>query len=237
MNRKIRCIITDDEPFAREGLAEYVHKIDFLETVALCEDALELRKVLQHDPVDLLFLDIQMPDLTGIDFLRSLSHPPKVVFTTAYEEYALQGFELDILDYLLKPISFERLKKTAHKALDFFELLYGKEQKEHDFIFIKTKGRLEKLKFNDILFVQAMENYLFIHTGQQRLMIHGTIKAFLKKLPPTFIQIHRSYIIAIPRVQSIEDSLIHMGGYQLPVSRALKDIVARQIMNGMRFRG
>ena len=234
MNRKIRCIITDDEPVAREGLAEYVERIEFLEPIALCEDALELNRVLQNDEIDLLFLDIQMPDLTGIEFLRSLTNPPKVVFTTAYEEYALQSFELDILDYLLKPISFDRFRKAAYKALDFFDLIHGKERKESEFMFVKTKGRLEKLNFDDILFIQAMENYLLIHTGLRRLMIHGTIKAFLEKLPSTFIQTHRSYIIASNKVKSIQDSLINIEGHQIPISRTLRDIVTAQIIEGTR---
>lgn len=234
MNQKIRCIITDDEPVAREGLAEYAERIEFLEPVALCEDAAELNQVLKNDHIDLLFLDIQMPDITGIEFLRSLANPPKVVFTTAYEEYALQGFELDILDYLLKPISFDRFRKAAYKALDFFELINGKEREENKFMFVKMNGRLEKLKFDEILFIQAMGNYLFIHTAQQRLIIHGTIKAFLEKLPSTFIQTHRSYIIATNKVKSIEDSSINIEGHQIPVSRTLKDIVTGQIIKGTR---
>lgn len=234
MNRKIRCIITDDEPVAREGLADYAGRIDFLETVALCEDAIELGRMMHHSPVDLLFLDIQMPEITGIDFLQSLAHPPKVVFTTAFEEYALQGFELDVLDYLKKPISFNRFKKAANKALDYFELLEGKEPES---LFVKTNGRMEKVHFSDILFVQAMQNYLLIHTDRQRLMVHGTIKSFLEKLPAGFIQIHRSYIIAVNKVSAIEGGIITIAGCQLPMSRVLKESVIEQIIGGSPTKG
>src|ERR1700729_346490 len=118
----ISCIITDDEPFARKGLQGYIEKIGFLDLKGVCEDALQLSDLLQQQPVDLLFLDIQMPHITGIEFIRALSQPPKVIFTTAFEQYALQGFELDVVDYLLKPISYERFLKAAWKARDFFAL-------------------------------------------------------------------------------------------------------------------
>src|SRR5688572_26937071 len=158
---KIRCVITDDEPFARKGLQGYVEKTDFLELVGVCENAIELNSLLKEKQVDLVFLDIEMPYITGIEFLKSTKHPPKIIFTTAYEQYAIQGFDLEILDYLLKPISFERFLKACNKAHDYFQ---SRVSTETDHIFIKVDNRIERVFFDDILFVQALENYIAIHT-------------------------------------------------------------------------
>ena len=162
MSDKITCIITDDEPFARKGLQGYVEKIGFLELKGVCEDALQLSDMLQQQPVDLLFLDIQMPHITGVEFLRAIRNPPKVIFTTAYEQYAIQGFELDVMDYLLKPISYERFLKAAWKARDYFAI---KEQPDQavPYLFVKANGKLEKITFADILFIEGMENYVAVH--------------------------------------------------------------------------
>src|ERR1700712_431040 len=155
----ITCIITDDEPFARKGLQGYVEKIGFLDLKGVCEDALQLSDMLQRQPVDLLFLDIQMPHITGVDFIRALSRPPKVIFTTAYEQYALQGFELDVLDYLLKPISNERFLKAAWKAQEYFASRELKSGSSVPYMFAKANGKLEKINFDEILFIEGMENY------------------------------------------------------------------------------
>src|ERR1700748_2699710 len=139
MSLKIKCIITDDEPFARKGLQGYVGQIDFLDLRGVCENAVELNSLLKKEPVDLLFLDIEMPYITGIEFLKSLTAPPRVIFTTAYEKYAVQGFELEVLDYLLKPISFDRFLKSANKAYDYFR---QQQSPAEDYIFVKADSRL-----------------------------------------------------------------------------------------------
>ena len=174
MSKKIKCIITDDEPFARKGLQSYIEKIDFLELVAVCEDAIQLNTNIKQHVVDLIFLDIEMPYITGIDFLKSANKPPKVIFTTAYEQYALQGYELDVLDYLLKPISFERFRKAANKAFDYFNLA---KTASDDFMFIKAGNKLEKIYFDHIYFVEAMENYVSIYLGDKKLVAHSTLKS------------------------------------------------------------
>src|SRR5580698_5017588 len=145
----ITCIITDDEPFARKGLQGYIEKIDFLDLQGVCEDALQLSDLLQsrNSGIDLLFLDIQMPHITGVEFIRALSNPPKVIFTTAFEQYALQGFELDVLDYLLKPISYDRFLKAAWKAKDYFALRDNKVDVTSPYMFAKSNGKLEKINF------------------------------------------------------------------------------------------
>jgi DNA-binding LytR/AlgR family response regulator len=227
----ISCIITDDEPFARKGLQGYVEKIGFLKLKAVCEDALELSNILQKQTVDLLFLDIQMPHITGIEFIRAMSNPPKVIFTTAFEQYALQGFELDVIDYLLKPISYERFLKAAWKTKDYFALREEKESATAPYIFAKANGKLEKIIFDEILFIEGMENYAAIYFENKKLIIHTTIKALLEKLPPRqFIQTHKSYIAAIGKVDSIEGNTLHIQKHQVPVSKYLRDAVLGQII-------
>ena len=227
----ISCIITDDEPFARKGLQGYVEKIGFLDLKGVCEDALQLSNLLQQQPVDLLFLDIQMPHITGIEFIRALSKPPKVIFTTAFEQYALQGFELDVIDYLLKPISYERFLKAAWKARDYFALKEEKGPAPIPYMFAKANGRLEKINFDEILYIEGMENYAAIYFENKKLIIHTTIKGLLEKLPAgQFIQTHKSYIVAINKVETIEGNTLYIQKHQVPVSKYLREDVLGQIV-------
>jgi two-component system LytT family response regulator len=227
----ISCMITDDEPFARKGLQGYVEKIGFLDLKGVCEDALQLSDILQKTPVDLLFLDIQMPHITGVEFIRALSNPPKVIFTTAFAQYALDGFELDVLDYLLKPISYDRFLKAAWKARDYFALRENKADTGSPYMFAKSNGRLEKINFDEILFVEAMENYAAIYLENKKIIIHTTFKALLEKLPAKqFIQTHKSYIIAINRVEIIDGNTIHIKKFQVPISKYLRESVLGQIV-------
>lgn len=230
MSDKISCIITDDEPFARKGLQGYVEKIDFIDLKGSCEDALQLSNMLQQQSVDLLFLDIQMPHITGVEFLRALRNPPKVIFTTAFEHYAIQGFELDVMDYLLKPISYDRFLKAAWKARDYFALR-GQSTNSIPYLFVKSNGRLEKVIFSDILFIEGMENYVAIYLENKKIITHCTIKSLLEKLPAKqFIQSHKSYVVAIDKISSIEGNTLHVQSYQVPVSKYLREEVLGQIV-------
>jgi DNA-binding LytR/AlgR family response regulator len=227
----ITCIITDDEPFARKGLQGYVEKINFLDLKGVCEDALQLSDLLQKQPVDLLFLDIQMPHISGVDFIKALPKPPKVIFTTAFEQYAVQGFELDIMDYLLKPISYERFLKAAWKARDYFALRETTSPATVPYIFIKVNGKLEKINFDDILFIEGMENYVAIHLPNKKLITHSTIKGLFEKLPQgQFIQTHKSFIAAISKIDTIEGNTLHIKQHQVPVSKYLREAVLGQIV-------
>jgi DNA-binding LytR/AlgR family response regulator len=227
----IKCIITDDEPFARKGLQGYIGQIDFLELKGVCENAVELNSLLKNDPVDLLFLDIEMPYMTGIDFLRQLNSPPRVIFTTAYEKYAMQGFELEVLDYLLKPISFDRFLRSANKAFDYFRLQQAATA-PGDYIFVKADSRLEKIAFADILFAEALENYVAIYTREKKIITHLTLKMLQEKLPPSaFIQPHKSYVIAIDKITSIEGNILHIAHYQVPISKYQKEEIMEKIVN------
>jgi len=230
MSDKISCIITDDEPFARKGLQGYIEKIGFFDLKGVCEDALQLSDMLQKESVDLLFLDIQMPHITGVEFLRAIRNPPKVIFTTAYPQYAIDGFELDVMDYLLKPIPYERFLKAAWKARDYFAL---REQPASSvpYIFVKANGKLEKIAFADILFVEAMENYAAIYLQGKKIVTHATIKSLLEKLPSKqFIQTHKSYIVAIDKIGTIEGNILHIGEYRVPMSKYLREEVLGRIV-------
>ncbi|HEV9037628.1 MAG TPA: response regulator [Puia sp.] len=227
----IKCILTDDEPFARKGLQGYIGQIDFLELVGVCENAVELNSMLKKEQVDLLFLDIEMPYMTGIDFLRQLAAPPRVVFTTAYEKYAVQGFDLEVLDYLLKPIPFERFLRSANKAFDYFRLQQASAT-PGDYIFVKSDSRLEKIAFADILFAEALENYVAIYTREKKIITHLTLKMLQEKLPAiSFTQPHKSYLIAIDKIGSIEGNILHIADYQVPISKYLKDSIMEKIVN------
>lgn len=231
MSLKIKCIITDDEPFARKGLINYVSQIDFLDLRGSCENALELNSLIKQEPVDLLFLDIEMPYMTGIDFLKNLPVRPRVIFTTAYEKYALQGFELEVLDYLLKPIPFDRFLKAANKAFDYFRGQQAPAPVE-DYIFVKADSKLEKIHFTDILFAEALENYVAIYTREKKVITHLTLKMLQEKLSPaSFIQPHKSYIAAIDKINSIEGNILHIGNYQVPISKYQKEEVMEKIVN------
>lgn len=230
MGTKISCIITDDEPFARKGLQGYIEKIGFFDLKGVCEDALQLGDMLQKQPVDLLFLDIQMPHITGVEFLRAIKNPPKVIFTTAYTQYAIEGFELDVMDYLLKPIPYERFLKAAWKARDYFAL---REQPESTapYIFVKSNGKLEKINFDEILFIEGMENYVAIYLDNKKIVTHTTIKALLEKLPlKQFIQTHKSYVVAIDKIGTIEGNTLHIREYKVPMSKYLREEVLGQIV-------
>lgn len=230
MTPTIKCIITDDEPMARKGLQGYIEKIDFLELAGVCEDAIQLNSLLKQQPVDLLFLDIEMPYVTGIDFLKNTPNAPKVIFTTAYEQYAIKGYELDVLDYLLKPISFERFLKAANKAYDYFS---SASTNAGNYLFIKTDNKLEKVNLEELLFVEAMENYVALYTADKKLVTHSTLKALQEKLPAgQFIQPHKSYVVNIQCIQSIEGNILHVGGkYQIPISKYQKEEIMERIVN------
>ena len=221
----VSCVITDDEPMARKGLENYVEKISFLQLAGICEDAMQLNELLQKQKVDLLFLDIEMPYLTGIELLKTVKDPPKVILTTAYENYAMQGFELDVLDYLLKPISFERFLKAVNKAADYFA---SRKQPSNDFLFIKADGRLEKIFFRTIVLVEALKNYVRIHTPSKKWMTHATLKSVQAMLPGHFVQPHKSWLVNPDYITSLEGNLLHCGQQKIPISKYQKEEVLQK---------
>ncbi len=225
---KIRCVITDDEPVARKGIKGYVEKVSFLELVGVCEDAVSLNNLLREQPVDLLFLDIEMPYINGLELLQSLSNPPKVIFTTAYEQYALKGFELEAVDYLLKPISFERFLKAVNRA---HELFRQNTPAVPDHLFIKTEDKLVRISWDDIVYIEAMENYVNIYTAQTRYVTHATLKSVIESITdPAFIQTHKSFVVNANKISSISGNVIELGKLQAPISRSMKEAVLEKIL-------
>ncbi|HEY4784960.1 MAG TPA: LytTR family DNA-binding domain-containing protein [Bacteroidales bacterium] len=232
---KINCIIIDDEPLARKGLEEYIAEVDFLDLKANCENAIAANNILRSQAIDLIFLDIQMPRMSGIDFLKTLSVKPMVILTTAYSEYALQGYELDVLDYLVKPISTDRFMKAVNKARDFFEMKRSSTsapEKTEDFFFIKSDKQFEKIFYNDLLFVQALENYVLLQTPERKYIAYITFQSMEEQLPKDrFLKIHKSYIIAISKVDGILGNQVKIKTHSLPISRNLKEEVMKTILS------
>ena len=232
----IKCLIVDDEPLAREGLASYAENVPFLQIIGLCNHAMEASKYMNEQQVDLLFLDINMPQLSGMDFLKSLPNPPMVVFTTAYREFAIESYELDTLDYLVKPISFKRFLKAANKAKDFYEMKLPTEddamnQSDQNYFFIKEDGRLLKISFDDILYVEGLKDYVFIHTKTARHIVLVSLKTAENQLPNTqFMRVHRSFIVALDKVEGMDGNQLIIQDKLLPVSRALKDEVFDKVI-------
>jgi DNA-binding LytR/AlgR family response regulator len=220
---KIKTILVEDEPLAREGLKSYIREIEFLDLVALCENALEANDALASEIPDLMFLDIQMPKITGLDFLKSLNKPPMVIFTTAYPNYALQGFELDVVDYLVKPYPFDRFLKAVNKARELFELknpsvINAILPKDH--FYVKVDNILKRVDFRDIVYIEGMENYVAIHTVNGRLITLMTMKSMEENLPKKdFLRVHKTYIISRAKVQAIIGNEIDMGISKVPLSR------------------
>lgn len=225
----IKCIIVEDEALAQNVLQRHLQKIDRFELVAICNNALEAREVLNSREVDLMFLDIQLPGMTGLHFLQTLTSPPLVVLTTAYSEYAVQSYEFNIIDYLLKPVSFERFCKAIDKIVDgrlFNQTSKEKESSPADHIFVKSNSKFFKVNFSEIIYIEGMKDYLKIHTREYNLVTLQTMNEMEKILPAKkFLRVHRSYIIAIAYIKSIYGNSIEIENATIPVGVNYKEKV------------
>lgn len=225
---RINCIIIEDEPLALERLKDYVEKVSFLNLRAFFDNGIEAVSFLKMNRVDLVFLDIQMDGFTGIQLLESLTQKPEVVITTAFDQYALKGFELNVTDYLLKPFMFDRFVQSVNRVYD--KLSRELQQHERSFIFIKTEYRLEKVLLGDILFIQGMRDYRRIHTLQKSIMTLQTFKELELELPrEKFSRVHKSYIIAIDKIESIERDRLKINNEYITVSETFKERFMRTI--------
>jgi len=223
----ISCLIVEDEPLARNLITEYVKKVPYLNLIKACSGALEAMEVLHNNSVDLLFLDVQMPELTGIAFLKSLQKKPLVILTTAYSEYALEGYELDIADYLLKPITFERFLKAVDKVSQRMSgnhtIIEKPAEPAPDFIFVKDGTKLVKIRWNDILYVEGLKDYVTIHTRTQKVISLQRLKVLEEQLPAEkFIRVHNSFIIALDAIDSVHKDKIQIGQAQVPIGDTYK---------------
>lgn len=231
----ISCIIIDDEPLARKGLTEYIQDTEFLVLVGEYEHPVKAMSMLTEQSVQLIFLDIQMPKITGIDFLNSLQHAPLAIFTTAYPQFAVDGFELNAVDYLLKPFSYERFLKAVMKVKTMLSGTGKLQPLTHsgtaNHFFIKADTILVKIRFDEILFIEALQNYVAIHTRAKKYITYITLRNVEDQLPANqFVKIHKSYIIAIDKVDSIEGNEIRIGAAILPMSRSSREEVLQRIL-------
>ncbi|WP_378174165.1 LytR/AlgR family response regulator transcription factor [Aquimarina sp. SS2-1] len=208
----------DDEPLAREALNEYCKDVEFLEVIGICKNVRQAEILLQEKHVDVLFLDIQMPLMTGIEWLKTQKKVPPTIMTTAYSEYALESYDFNVIDYLVKPISFERFKQAVDKT---FNLISNKETCQY--LFIKQDREIKKIALNKILFVEAQQNYIKIVTTQETLITHGTLKNMQNSLPENdFIKSHKSFLVALHKIDKIFDNQIFIKDFIVPLSTRLK---------------
>jgi DNA-binding LytR/AlgR family response regulator len=234
-----QCLIIDDEPIAIRVIKNHLAAFVDFTIVAECGNALEAMPILAKEKVDLLFCDIQMPQITGIDFVRSLAHPPKVIFTTAYRDYAIDAFELHVVDYLLKPISFERFTKAINNFLELESIKNQPtptnniaEQKNREFIFLKADKKHYKINLNDILYFESLGDYVIAFTVNKKIVTKERIGKLLENLPKgEFIQIHRGYIVSISKIESVGPGFIEITKKKLPVGRSYKLELARLLLN------
>jgi DNA-binding LytR/AlgR family response regulator len=215
----IRCIAIDDEPMALEVIKTFCDKIPFVELMQSFTQVSKARKYLQNFPVDLIFLDIQMPDISGIDFYKGIGKEKMVIFTTAFTEYAVEGFSLSAVDYLLKPIEFSRFEEACVKANEYVEYLHSKKTREPKCLYIRSEYALVQIPFSDILYLETLDDYIRIHqAGKKPVLTIMSMKKMMEKLPAAeFIRVHRSYIVPFRRIESVRSKFILIGDIEIPI--------------------
>ncbi|WP_192820720.1 LytTR family DNA-binding domain-containing protein [Rufibacter sp. LB8] len=237
---QLTCLAVDDEPLALDLMRSYISKIPFLHLVQTCASALEAMAVMQRQPVDLLFLDIEMPELTGVQFVQSLSHRPAVIFTTAYPQYALDGFTLDAVDYLLKPIPFDRFLKAVNKVYERAQLQQPRvpaaptppvtSSDAEDFIFVKADYKTLRVNLKDILFIEGLKDYVILHTPAKKIITLLSMGKIMEKLPEQdFARVHRSYIVSLHHIEAIEKSRIKIKEQEIPIGDSYREDFMRWV--------
>jgi len=226
MNR-LTCVILDDEPMAVALLSKYVEKTATFRLLKATTNAFEVLELVANNPVDVVFIDIQMPELNGLQLMEMMGSKTKFVITSAYSEYALQGYEHNVIDYLLKPVSFERFYKTVLKIQDLFqkaasENVLQTEEKQEDFLFVKTDGKLVRINLSDLLFVEGLKDYLYLYLRNEKLIVLDTLKEFENKLPQEFMRVHKSYIIRLGAIETVERNRVFIGGKIIPIGDTYK---------------
>lgn len=233
----MNCVVIDDEPLARECIIDYIAKTEFLNFVGEATNPSQLLKLSDEKSIDLIFMDIQMPIMTGIEYLKNTTRRPMVILTTAYPNYALEGYELDVLDYLVKPITFVRFHKSVLKANDYLRLkTQGTASSLQDdtqpFFFVKCDSIYQKIKVSEIEYIQALQNYVVIHTLESKFMTLMPLKRIWDLLPNSgFIQVHKSYIVSITKIQALEKTRVKLTQASIPLSRNFKEHVYQYVMS------
>jgi two-component system, LytTR family, response regulator len=221
----VKCLIVDDEPLARDVISRYIEKVPTLQLIAEFGNAIDAMLFLQNENIDLIFLDIQMPHLSGTDFVKSLRHPPKVIFTTAYKEYALEGFELDAVDYLLKPVRFDRFLRSINKAFPQQEKINlptanSEKKSGSGFIYLKSDRKMIKVNLSDILYIESARDYIKVFTDNNYIITRQTISSLEAMLSENeFIRIHRSFIVPIAKITSFTQETLQIGKTELPIGK------------------
>jgi DNA-binding LytR/AlgR family response regulator len=231
MKEKYNVVIVDDEFLAQKLLQDYVSKVDSLQIVAVCSNAFEAMNALKNNQVDIMFLDIQMPDLTGLELVKSLEHKPAIIFTTAYSEYAVDAFNLSVVDYLLKPFDFQRFFQAVSKAVGGVQPVVSTEDKprdtisrSNDFITVKADYKLYKINYDDLLFIEGQHEYVTFHTTQRRITALFALKDLEEILPKDkFVRVHKSYIVSFKHIQDLDKSDVTVAGNKVPVGASYRD--------------
>lgn len=228
----LNCLIVDDEPLARTGIEGHIKQTSFLALKGSVPDGTEACELLHKEKIDLMFLDINMPQLSGIELLNSLTRKPMTILVTAYSEFAVESYELDVVDYLLKPVSYARFLKAVNKAKDRILLPNPQgESKISQHVFIKTEGRLEKIRLGEILYVEGLSNYVTIATLHKKYITYSSLKRMEELLPQNhFIKIHKSYIVSVDKVTGIEGNQVCLNNIKLPVSKNMKEEVIKKLL-------
>lgn len=230
----LKCLVVDDEPIAIQGIVYYIGKLDFLEVSDTCSSAVEAAQILKKKKIDLLFLDINMPHLSGLEFLESLEKAPLTILTTAYSEYALEGYRLNVVDYLLKPIAFNRFFQAVSKAQEMFQshiLLQKRGEATSSDMYVRQNGSFVRIIWEDILYVEGMQNYLKIYFKDRTLIIHQTMNSLEEMLPQEFFfKIHRSFLVNITHIDSITSGRISINGKELPIALKRKDELLKTVV-------
>lgn len=235
MRDKVSCIIVDDEPMAREILSSFVAKIPQLELIKTCSNAIDAFDILNSSHIDLIFLDINMPEVSGLSLAKSINKKSKLIFTTAYREYALEGFDLQAVDFLLKPIAFDRFLQSLNKFFEltnvsFFKNSYAKKIAKNDFIFVRSDRKMLKVHFDNILYIESLSDYIKIHTKEKLIVTRETISNIQTKLPQAnFLRVHRSFIVAILQISSYTNEFVEIGKKAISISRSYKDMVVKRL--------
>lgn len=225
---KLKCLVVDDEFLATKLLESYISKLPQLELVAICNHPIEALGLISSQEVDLLFLDIEMPDMSGMDMLKTLHHPPGVIFITAHSEFALESYELNTIDYLLKPVSFERFVKAVNKAHEIHQLKHGKtaSQDAKDYLLVKADHKLIKIKYDEIRYIEGLKEYVSIYTTEKRYVTLESMKNLEQILPSEkFLRIHKSYIVALDAVKARDGNCLEIDGKQVPIGRSYSEVV------------